>query len=150
MEKVHILHVEDNPIDATMLETSLSGTEVTSEQLHQVRTGEEALLFLERNPPHETAPEIGLILLDLTLPTMSGFELLGRLKEHPATRNIPVVVLTGSVNQADYRESYLRHANAVVRKPESLSALIELVNALDSFWMNLVALDNTKKRGVHG
>lgn len=139
-ELVHILHVEDDALDATLLAKSFSKERRASEQLHQVRSAEAALAFLERREEYTNAPEVGLVLLDLSLPKMSGLELLRELKARPQTRGIPVVVLTGSSNPADLRASYLEHANAVLRKPESIDALVDLVNALDAFWIRLVTL----------
>ena len=136
--RVHILHVEDSETDASLFETSFTEQSRGHSQLHQVTSGEAALAFIRKSPPYEDAPEIGLVLLDLGLPQMSGMDFLQRLKSDPKTRSIPVVVLTGSRLSADYHASYQSHANAVIQKPDSLEELVELVNALDSFWTQLV------------
>ena len=146
--RVHILHVEDSEADASLLETSFSQSTSSNSQLHHVTTAEAALSFIHKESPYEDMPDIGLVLLDLGLPQMSGMSFLQRLKSNPRTRNVPVVVLTGSTKEADFQDSYQNHANAVIQKPESLAELVELVNALDNFWTQLVTLQPKWGKGA--
>ncbi len=149
-EPVHILHIEDDQQDAKLVERSFRENSSAGSQLHQVATAEDAIAFLARQPPFETAPEVGLILLDLGLPGMDGATLLRKLKSDPRTRCVPVVVLTGSSSEDVYEASYQAYANAVIRKPDKLEELVELINRLDRFWTQLVAYGRRLPRSGSG
>jgi CheY-like chemotaxis protein len=75
-----------------------------------VENGEAALEFVGRDKPD-------LILLDLLLPKIDGFEVLGVLKSDPATREIPVVVLTAKAGEEDRQRALELGANAYMTKP---------------------------------
>lgn len=101
-----------------------------------VRSGTEALAFIERRPPFADAPRPAFVVLDLRLPDMDAPEVLARLAAEGALRNLPVLV----VSQADWAEdeAALRQAGATEfhTKPSHVSALREIVVG---FWRDHVA-----------
>lgn len=108
--------------------------------LDVVGDGEQALDFVFRRGAHADAGRPDLILLDLNLPRLGGFEVLEALKADEQTRTIPVVVLTTSDAPADVLGAYRRHANCFITKPFELGRFIEVVQSLESFWTGIVAL----------
>src|SRR5580658_6646693 len=80
--------------------------------LHVAIDGAEAMAFLNRDDKYVNAPRPDLILLDLNLPKKDGREVLMEIKESPALKSIPVVILTTSSSDADVLRSYLLHANS--------------------------------------
>jgi putative two-component system response regulator len=130
-----ILVVEDDPRNIQIL-TSLLGRE--GYHTHVATDGELALNYLDATLPD-------LILLDLGLPKMDGFEICERLKSNPATRLIPVVVLTGQSDFGSKLRCIELGADDFISKPfnstEVLArckSLLRLKNALD-------ALDNAER-----
>lgn len=108
--------------------------------LQVVKNGEEALNFLYRKENYAQAPRPELILLDLDLPKMNGFDFLSTIKENPELKLIPVVVLTTSSQPRDILESYKRHANCYITKPFELDQFFKTIQATVNFWFTSVKL----------
>ena len=134
-----VLLIEDNPGDADLTRETLATSKI-SIQISVVVDGVEALAFLLRQPPYETAPTPDLILLDLNLPKMGGREVLAEIKRHPSLRSIPVVVLTSSDAEQDISKSYQLGANCYVTKPVGLQAFQSIVRSVEGFWFTVVRL----------
>jgi CheY-like chemotaxis protein len=130
---LQLLLVEDNPGDVELTREALHEVPVPC-RLSVARDGAEALRFLRREGAHAGAPRPDLVLLDLNLPRLDGRAVLAAVKQDPALRAIPVVVLTTSRAPADVREAYALHANAYVVKPADLDAHFAAVRALVEFW----------------
>lgn len=136
---LEILLVEDNPADVFLFETHL-GESTTRYQLHCARSGEEALSFLYHGVEFTDAPRPDLVLLDLRLPEMSGFEVLAAIKQHEHLMDIPVIVLTGSAADVDIQKAYALKANCYLMKPQDPAELAELIKAIDEFWLRRTTL----------
>jgi CheY-like chemotaxis protein len=65
---------------------------------------------------------------------------LAELKESPALKCIPVVILTTSASAADIQGSYQHHANCYITKPVDLEGFLKVVKSIDSFWLSVVRL----------
>ncbi len=136
---IEILLVEDNPGDARLTQEALREGKIRN-NLHHVKDGVEALAFLKREGAYVKVPTPDLILLDLNLPRKDGRQVLGEMKEDPRLRLIPVVVLTTSEAEKDIVKSYELHANCYITKPVDLEKFIEIVRAIESFWLAVVTL----------
>lgn len=136
---IEILLVEDSPSDAYLMNEIFRETS-SVEHLHVVRDGVEALQFLRRQGDYQSAPAVGLILLDLNLPKLDGKEVLQEIKSDPLLQTIPVVVLTTSPAPADILMSYKYHANCYILKPLDLDEFIKIVQAITYFWLSVVTL----------
>ena len=134
---VEILLVEDNPGDVRLTRESLRDGRVLN-RLHDVGDGVEALAFLRRQGRHAEAPRPDLILLDLNLPRKNGQETLREIKEDPALRSIPVVILTSSKAEEDIVRSYQLHANCYITKPIDLGQFLHVVRSIEDFWFTVV------------
>jgi two-component system, chemotaxis family, response regulator Rcp1 len=105
-----------------------------------VTDGGDALKYVRGQAPFTAAARPSMILLDLNLPGLSGFEVLAAIKSDQATRRIPVVVISSSGEVSDVSRAYEAHANAYLRKPIGLDALNQLARALQQFWFRMVTL----------
>lgn len=102
-----------------------------------VSDGEELLAFLRHTAPYtrpDAAPRPGLILLDLNMPRKDGREALQEIKQDPALKSIPVVVLSTSDALHDVSLCYALGVNAFMTKPSSFEGLQEAMQAVLHFW----------------
>ena len=136
---IDILLVEDNPADVRLTIEAFKDGKIAN-RLHVTRDGVEAIHFLHRLSPHADAVRPDLILLDLNLPRKNGREVLAEIKQSPALRQIPVVVLTTSKADEDVIRSYDLHANCYISKPIDFERLIQVVRAIEDFWISVVKL----------
>jgi two-component system, response regulator len=137
--EIEILLVEDNPDDVDMTLRALRKANIVN-HIKVVRDGAEALEFIFGEGGYaahhvENVPK--LILLDLKLPKVDGFEVLKRLKDDPRTRSIPVVILTSSREQRDVVEGYQLGVNSYIVKPVSFEGFVKAVGELGMYWLLL-------------
>ena len=133
-----ILLVEDNPDDELLMLRALAKNGMAGEVV-VARDGVEALDFLFP-PGHAGRSEDAmprLILLDLKLPRLNGFEVLERVRADERTRLLPVVILTSSRERRDVLKGYGLGANSYVRKPVDFERFLEVVSQLKLYWLGL-------------
>ncbi|HXP95637.1 MAG TPA: response regulator, partial [Telmatospirillum sp.] len=75
------------------------------------------------------------ILLDLKLPGIDGLEVLRQVREDPATKLIPIAILTTSDDEADIVRGYDLGVNSYIRKPVGFSAFANVVEQLGLYWL---------------
>jgi chemotaxis family two-component system response regulator Rcp1 len=136
---IEVLLVEDSPGDVRLTREAFKDAKVLI-HLNVASDGVEAMAFLSREGNNANAPRPDLILLDLNLPKKDGREVLAELKESPALKSIPVVILTTSASEADIHGSYQHHANCYITKPVDLDGFLKVVRSIDSFWLTVVKL----------
>jgi chemotaxis family two-component system response regulator Rcp1 len=134
---IEVLLVEDSPGDVRLTREAFKDAKVHI-NLHVASDGVEAMEFLERVGNHANAPRPDLILLDLNLPRKDGREVLAEIKESPALKSIPVVILTTSASGEDIQKSYQFHANCYISKQVDLDGFLKVVKSIDSFWLSVV------------
>jgi two-component system, response regulator len=132
-----VLLVEDNEDDVTLTEIAFKKGQIPG-KLAVVVDGREALDFLfyqdkytNRNPVENPA----LILLDLKLPLVSGLDVLKEVRVNRNTSQIPVVVLTSSIEEKDQADSYRLGANYFIIKPTGYSHFIEVIQQIKAKWL---------------
>ena len=130
-----VLLVEDDPNDVELTLSALAENNLANEVV-VARDGEEALEYLFRRGVYKSreAGNPAVVLLDLKLPKVDGFEVLRQLKADPHLRTIPVAVLTSSREEQDLMRSYDLGTNAYVVKPVEFQIFIEAVRELGFFW----------------
>ncbi len=138
-KKIDILLIEDSPGDVRLTKEALNEIKMDSE-LYIVNDGVEAYEFLTKKDKYSDMPTPDLILLDLNLPKMDGRELIERIKENEKLKSIPVIVLSTSNDQEDVNKLYQLQANCYLTKPVDFLGFIELMKAIEMFWMRLVLL----------
>jgi CheY-like chemotaxis protein len=139
MSERYILLVEDNPDDEELTLLSLRKNNLAHE-IVVVRDGVEAIEYLFGTGQYANRDVMQVptvILLDLKLPKLDGLGVLKRLRADERTRNLPVVVLTSSSQDADVIASYNLGANSYVRKPVEFGAFVEAVSSLGLYWVLL-------------
>lgn len=136
---IEVLLVEDSPGDVRLTREAFKDAKVHI-NLQVVSDGAEAMAFLGREGKYAEAPRPDLILLDLNLPKKDGREVLAELKESPALKSIPVVILTTSASETDIQGSYQHHANCYITKPVGLEGFLKVVRSIDGFWLSVVKL----------
>ena len=141
---IEILLVEDSPGDVRLTREAFKDGKVLN-NLHVAKDGVEALAFLRREGEYAHAVRPNLILLDLNLPRKNGTEVLAEIKADPDLKRIPVVILTMSQAEEDILKTYNLHANCYIKKPVELNQFMEVVRAIEGFWMAIVELPNGTK-----
>ncbi|WP_049923492.1 response regulator [Halopiger djelfimassiliensis] len=138
-EPVEILLIEDNPGDIRLTREAFSdlSTDVT---LSVSTDGDDALELLARRYADDTASVPDLVLLDLNLPRMSGFEFLEAVQADPTLSRLPVLVLTSSNAYEDVLESYELAANAYLTKPTDPAEFASIAETVVEFWFRQAAL----------
>ena len=134
---VDILLVEDNPQDAELIIRAIKKQNIAN-PLFNAEDGAEALDFIfcrGKFSSRDGSIQPRVILLDLKLPKVNGLEVLKALKEDPATRSIPVVIVTSSQEDPDIKAAYTLGANSYVVKPVSSDAFIDAMSKLGLYWL---------------
>jgi CheY-like chemotaxis protein len=130
---IEILLVDDNDDDIVLLEESFQDSKFLN-LMQVVHDGEEAVAYLRREGPYHAARAPGLVLLDINMPRMNGFEVLKVMKSDPVLRMIPVVMLTTSTRDEDIARSYAGGACSFVSKPVSFEKLKEVIKQFTLYW----------------
>ena len=138
-----ILLVEDNPRDEALTLRALKKGNILNDII-VARDGVESLDYIFGRGKYlgrEVSERPQLVLLDLKLPKMDGFEVLGEIRNDDRTRHQPVVVFTSSDEEADLVRSYDLGANSYVRKPVDFDQFLEATKQLGLYWLltNMVA-----------
>ena len=136
---IEILLVEDNPGDVRLTREALHDAKVRNNMM-VASDGVEALAYLRQEGQYAGTTRPDLILLDLNLPRINGFEVLDAIKEDGDLKRIPVIILTTSQAEQDIIRSYDLYANAYVTKPVDLEQFIRVIKAIEGFWLEIVKL----------
>lgn len=136
---IEILLVEDNPGDVRLTHEAFKDAKVLN-KLHVAKDGVEAMAFLRREGKYADAVRPDLVLLDLNLPKKDGREVLAEIKDDPDLKRIPVVILTVSKAEEDIIKTYELHTNCYITKPVDLDRFLDVVKAVEDFWLTVVKL----------
>lgn len=129
--RAEILLIDDRRQDAELVVVALR-RHLPAVTVLLARDGMEAIRILE-DLPVSAVPR--LILLDLKMPKVDGFEVLRRVKRDAKTRSIPVVVLTSSALERDVQLAYSLGANSYVVKPMEFEEFTETVGRVGEYWL---------------
>ena len=132
-----ILLVEDEPTSVFLFEHTVKKLGILN-PLQIAKDGREALDYLEgvgKFADRLKYPLPGLVLLDLKMPRIAGFEVLHQLRQRRETKKIVVVILSSSASDEDIAEAYALGANGYLVKPLHLEKLEEIVRAIRDFWL---------------
>src|SRR6267378_453186 len=130
-----VLVAEDDPSDVFFLKRAFTLAGVPT-VLHFVRDGQEAIDYLEGENGYgdrERHPLPDLVLLDLKMPRMNGFDVLEWLRKQPGLKRLLVTVLTSSDQPQDINRAYDLGANSCLLKPHSTNDLAEVVKRLQRY-----------------
>jgi CheY-like chemotaxis protein len=133
-----VLHVDDDPNDTELLRSALRKANLPL-SLYNVEDGEQAIEYLTGAGVYadrKRYPWPALILLDLKMPRVTGFEVLNWIRAHRALAQVPVIVLSGSALEDDIRQAYEVGATSYMVKPLGFQALVKLVKDLKTSWLD--------------
>lgn len=136
MKRNSILLVEDNPHEEVLATRVLDQQGIFSEVV-VAHDGEEALDNLLRNGGQGNKDQVALpslILLDLNLPKVHGLEVLRRLRAHPRTKLIPVVIFSSSDENRDVVKAYELGANSYIQKSIDFDEFSEAIRRVSRYW----------------
>jgi CheY-like chemotaxis protein len=124
---------DENDLRMTLAALAQRGTDL---EVHTVHDGAEALDYLYGREAFKDRPAGNpeVLLLDLNMPRIDGWEVLRRIKADAALRSIPVVVFTSSSRDHDVGQCYELGANAYVVKPIDFREFTEVVRDIQRFW----------------
>ncbi len=131
-----ILIAEDNDDDVNLLKLALTRAGI-NDPVHVVPNGQEAIDYLCGNGRYDDRAQFPfpkIILTDLKMPRMGGFDVLEWLKSHPECGVIPVIILSASKQDSDIKKAYQMGANAYLCKPARIEDLQEMVKTAFQFW----------------
>lgn len=137
-ELIHLLLIEDNPADEYLVRRALANSQYEF-NIYLMSSGKDVLHFLRNRDLHPFAkPDI--ILLDLHLPEMSGHDVLRAFKQDRDMQEIPVIIMTNSLNKLDLSKAYKNHASGYIAKSFEYDKFeTSLLQTLD-YWVNAVIL----------
>jgi two-component system, chemotaxis family, response regulator Rcp1 len=137
---VRLLLIDDSPGDVSLIRRALAMQPFLI-SLEVQADGHKALVYLrELAGGKGKLPD--LILLDLNLPRMDGFDVLRAIKTDPALSAIPVIIMSSSGVEPDVTLAYERGANSYVVKPISLDGLVGMIHSLTEFWFKYALLSS--------
>ncbi len=131
------LLVEDNEDHILLVRRAFAKSKVIN-PLQVVRTGEDAIAYLEgtgRFSNRSEFPLPALILLDLKLNGMDGFDVLRWIRQQPSFKAVRIVVLTSSNEIRDVNQAYQLGANSFLVKPVDFEDFVRVVQALQGYWL---------------
>jgi CheY-like chemotaxis protein len=133
----HILLAKDNETDALLVRRAIEIAGVKA-KVQIVRDGQEAVDYLAGINGYSNRlifPFPQLMLLDLRMPRLDGFEVLKFVRNTLGVTQLPVIVLTSSENPSDIKRAYDLGATSYFRKPDSLEGLDEMIHVLHAYWL---------------
>lgn len=128
-----IMLVEDNQSDAFLFKRALP-KKFLDKKIVTATDGVEALRFLFDNDEIST-PKV--VFLDLKLPRLNGMQVIEKIKSHPKTKSVPVVILTSSGEESDLKKAYELGANSYHVKPIAIEDYKKLISEITEYWLNL-------------
>lgn len=134
-----ILLVEDNRMDIELTLDAFREARLGN-RIQVAQGGQPALDYLFGHgefADRRRHPLPDLILLDLKMPGIDGFEVLRQIKGSPALKRLPVVILTSSREEGDRALSYDIGANSYLTKPVSFEGFLDVVKQIDHYWLLL-------------
>ena len=145
---IDILLVEDNEADVKITLRAFQKAKVKN-NIYVANDGQEALDFIHHEGKYQDPKKFpcpDLILLDINMPKMNGFEVLKKLKSNPQFNFILVVMLTSSKNEEDVMKSYQNGAVSFIPKPVDFEAFIKVVDGFNFYWHIINKLPHTAKQ----
>ncbi len=136
MKSRSILLVEDNRDDVELTIMALSEAKITNPVV-VAKNGVEALDYLFGTGSYagrDVGQQPVVVLLDIKLPLLNGIDVLKRMRDDERTRQLPVVMLTSSTEQADIAHTYEAGANSYVRKPVDFDSFVAAARQLGLYW----------------
>jgi two-component system response regulator len=141
---LRILLIEDNPADAHMLQTSLVKTGMPVE-INRLEDGEKAIEYFALSDKR-TLATLGcdIVLLDLNLPRVGGYEVLEYIRSRNELKSLPVIIMSGSRDPEEIDRCYEAGANSYICKPTNLDEILSTAASFLAYWSHCVKLPSRR------
>lgn len=134
-----VLMVDDNEDHVFLARESLEEARVMV-NLQHVDGGEKCLAYLRREPPYESAPWPDVVLLDIHMPRMDGYQVMEEISKDPVLRNLTVIVLSTSAELVDVKRMYALGCKSYLTKPVDFQGFTAAMRTMAGYWFDLVVL----------
>lgn len=134
MFPIDILLVEDNEGDILLTTEALQEGKI-SKNITVIKDGWEAVQFLQQKGKYINSTLPDLVLLDINLPKLNGFEILETIKNSENINNLPVIILSTSEAKEDKLRCYAEQANCYITKPADSQGFSEVIASIKNFWV---------------
>ena len=134
-DTIQILLVEDDKFQVELEQEILERHELPT-KVNVVYDGTSALKYLRKEGEYKQAETPHLVLMDLNMPHLSGFDVLKEIKKEEKLRNIPVIMLTSSTSDEDIVQAYQFEAIAFITKPFSFKKFYDAIEAVKTYLQN--------------
>jgi CheY-like chemotaxis protein len=129
-----MLVIEDEKIDAISIGRVLK-QQFPNVTLEILTNGEQALDWIQRFRP-DTEESISLVVMDLTIPRMSGLDLISEFKGHAQLRRVPIVIFSGNDSPQAIGSAYASGASGYLVKPGSSAEMLEVLRKTLNYWLD--------------
>ncbi len=129
-----VLYVEDDSDDAFLVQRAFEKARLPHRLVHLL-DGQQAVDFLSGSPGPAQPPQPDLLLLDLKMPRMDGFEVLSWIQSKPQFKRLPAVVLSSSDHEVDVARARALGAADYFRKPTDPAELVRIVTTIHERWL---------------
>jgi two-component system, chemotaxis family, response regulator Rcp1 len=136
---IRLLLVEDNPGDVRLAQEALREARIQN-TMDVVGDGEQALAYLRGEARYATMGVPDMILLDMNLPRMDGFELIEEVRKDPQLSAIPIVILAATPLDADMLKRYNVPTDCLVLKPLTVERFLEAVKCFPDLGITIVKI----------
>jgi CheY-like chemotaxis protein len=131
-----ILLVDDDTNDIMIAKRAFEKSQIHN-KIYVTHNGEEAIQFLRKEGKYKDMPTTGLVILDLNMPKVDGFEVLETIKGDEKLKSTPIIVLTSSSRPEDIERAYKLGCNSFIVKPVNFEDFIEAVMEIKRYWLSL-------------
>jgi len=128
--ELNLLLIDDDEVDIITVKRAFSNAQIST-NLFVARDGTEALAILRGTEMPATRR---IVMLDLEMPRVSGIELLRTIRDDPALRSLPVVVMTTSSDERDRKAAFDLHVAGYIVKPLTFQAFTDAMVMLNKYW----------------
>jgi CheY-like chemotaxis protein len=136
-KSIEVLHVEDNAGDALLMKEHFKSSKFPI-RLTIARDGEEALNLLEDTKAFSGKGKPDIVLLDLGLPGLNGFEVLAEIRKKKNLEDIPVLIMSASQKDQDLKSAYEHKANFYIVKPMDMKHFSVVMTYIEKFWLSRI------------
>ena len=131
-----ILLVDDSPDDILIAKRAFAKSNMHN-KIFVTYNGEEAIQFLQKKEKFKDMPTTSLVILDLKMPKVNGFEVLKIIKNDENLKSVPIIVLTSSSRPEDIERAYKLGCNSFIVKPINFEDFVEAVQEIKHYWLSL-------------
>lgn len=138
---INVLHIEDDEAERILVNQAFKSSGFFN--IFAAQDGDIGLEMLKQErQDFKSLPLFDLVLLDIGLPTIDGFEVLKRIRNDKEIRDIPVIILSGTEDDMHISKSYEIGANCFVPKKEGISGYNKIADQIEAFWRSSIEIPN--------